>query len=43
MGEVYREKEYAGISGLPEFTKVSAKLAYGSQSEALASNRVLLK
>ena len=40
MAELYKEKEYAGIAGLPEFTKVSAKLAYGAQSEALTSNRV---
>lgn len=38
--EKYKDKEYAGIAGLPEFTKVSQALAYGSNSEAVASGRV---
>lgn len=40
MGELYTDKEYAGIAGIPEFTKVSAELAFGSANEALSSNRV---
>jgi aspartate aminotransferase, mitochondrial len=30
-------KEYAGITGIPEFTKAAAKLAYGKDSSALAN------
>lgn len=42
MAELYKDKEYTGIAGIPEFTKVSAELAFGNENEALSSNRVLL-
>lgn len=38
--ERYPEKEYAGIAGLPEFCKLSARLAFGSESPLLAEQRV---
>ncbi|KAI8067836.1 aspartate aminotransferase [Gongronella butleri] len=31
------DKEYAGITGVPDFTKEAAKLAYGDDSSALAN------
>ncbi|KAI9224536.1 pyridoxal phosphate-dependent transferase [Blastocladiella britannica] len=34
------DKEYLGITGLPEFTKAATKLAYGASSEVLAEKRV---
>ncbi|CAI5454993.1 unnamed protein product [Caenorhabditis angaria] len=34
------DKEYAGIVGLPEFTKLSAKLALGENSEVIKNNRI---
>lgn len=42
LGQRYPDKEYAGIAGLPEFTKLSAKLAFGENSPALAENRVVV-
>jgi aspartate aminotransferase len=33
-------KEYAGISGLPDFCKLSCQFAYGDSSAPLAENRV---
>lgn len=33
-------KEYAGIAGLPDFTKLSAKLALGEDSEVIKSGRI---
>ncbi|CAM9779533.1 unnamed protein product [Ascophyllum nodosum] len=32
--------EYAGIAGLPEFTKLSMAFAYGKDSQALKDNRI---
>ncbi|KAK5979781.1 hypothetical protein GCK32_010630, partial [Trichostrongylus colubriformis] len=32
--------EYAGIAGIPEFTKVAAKLALGDSSEVIKSGRI---
>lgn len=34
------DKEYLPISGLPEFTKGAAKLAYGAESKPLNDNAV---
>ncbi|CAD6184410.1 unnamed protein product [Caenorhabditis auriculariae] len=34
------DKEYAGITGIPEFTKQSAKLALGADSEVIKSKRI---
>ena len=34
------DKEYLPITGLPEFTKLAAKLAYGAESRPLIENRV---
>jgi aspartate aminotransferase len=34
------DKEYAGITGVPEFNKAAAALAYGEDSAVLAENRV---
>ncbi|CAJ0592893.1 unnamed protein product [Cylicocyclus nassatus] len=33
-------KEYAGIAGIPEFTKVAARLALGESSEVLKEGRI---
>ncbi|EPB77739.1 aminotransferase, class I/II [Ancylostoma ceylanicum] len=33
-------KEYAGIAGLPDFTKLAAKLALGENSEVIQSGRI---
>ncbi|KIH47401.1 aminotransferase, class I/II [Ancylostoma duodenale] len=33
-------KEYAGIAGLPDFTKLAAKLALGENSEVIGSGRI---
>ncbi|KAJ1346312.1 Aspartate aminotransferase, mitochondrial [Parelaphostrongylus tenuis] len=33
-------KEYAGIAGIPEFTKLAAKLALGETSEVIKSGRI---
>lgn len=33
------DKEYAGIIGLPEFCAATAKLAFGADSEVMASGR----
>ena len=35
-----KDHEYSGISGVPEFCKVSAELAFGSNCPALLENRV---
>jgi aspartate aminotransferase len=34
------DKEYAGITGVPEFTKGAAVLAYGADSVPLKEGRV---
>ena len=34
------DKEYAGITGLPDFCKYVAALAFGSESPAIAAKRV---
>lgn len=34
------DKEYAGITGVPEFTKGAAILAYGADSAPLKEGRV---
>jgi len=34
------DKEYAGITGVPEFTKGAALLAYGGESAPLKEGRV---
>ena len=36
------DKEYAGITGVPAFTKAAALLAYGPDSRALAEERVAI-
>lgn len=36
------DKEYAGITGVPAFTKLAAELVYGPKSSALAENRVVV-
>lgn len=40
--EKYKDKEYAGIAGLPEFTKVSAELAFGAGNPVLANKHVAI-
>lgn len=42
LDEKYKDKEYAGIAGLPEFTKVSAELAYGLDSSVLKDKRLAI-
>ena len=34
------DKEYAGITGVPKFTKAALELAYGSDSAPLAEDRI---
>lgn len=34
------DKEYAGITGVPSFTKSAGALAYGDDSAAITENRV---
>lgn len=34
------DKEYAGITGVPSFTKAAGALAYGDDSPAIKENRV---
>ena len=36
------DKEYLPITGLPELTKLAAKLAYGAESSPLKDNSVRL-
>jgi len=36
------DKEYAGITGVPAFTKAAALLAYGPESEAIKSDRIAI-
>jgi aspartate aminotransferase len=36
------DKEYAGITGVPDFTKAAALLAYGPNSAAIDENRVVI-
>lgn len=36
------DKEYAGITGIPAFTKLAAELAYGSDSAAIKDGRVAI-
>jgi aspartate aminotransferase len=36
------DKEYAGISGVPEFTRASAQLAYGQDSPVLRDSRAAI-
>ncbi|OJD31837.1 aspartate aminotransferase [Diplodia corticola] len=36
------DKEYAGITGLPDFTTAAAKLAYGADSKAIADARIAI-
>jgi aspartate aminotransferase, mitochondrial len=36
------DKEYAGITGVPAFTKAAAKLAYGSQSLPFREDRIAI-
>jgi len=36
------DKEYAGITGVPDFTKAAALLAYGPDSAAVNENRVVI-
>lgn len=40
LADKYKDKEYAGIAGLPEFTKVSAELAYGQGNPVLTNKQV---
>ncbi len=42
LTEKYKDKEYAGIAGLAEFTKVSAELAYGNGNPVLADKKVAI-
>ncbi|VDM39149.1 unnamed protein product [Toxocara canis] len=35
------DKEYAGIAGIPEFTRLAAKLALGDNSAAIRENRTV--
>ena len=40
MMEKNLDKEYAGISGLSEFCKVAAELAFGADSDVIKARRV---
>lgn len=42
LGERFPDKEYAGIMGVPEFTELAAKLAFGEDSAALKEGRVVV-
>lgn len=37
-----KDKEYAGITGVPAFTKAAATLAYGADSAAIAEDRIAI-
>lgn len=36
------DKEYAGITGIPAFTKAAAELAYGTNSSAITEDRLVI-
>ncbi|KAF7722600.1 aspartate transaminase aat1 [Apophysomyces ossiformis] len=36
------DKEYAGITGLPDFTKAAGRLAYGDESSVIKENRLAI-
>lgn len=36
------DKEYAGITGVPDFTTAAAKLAYGADSQAIKDGRIAI-
>lgn len=40
MLEKNLDKEYAGITGVPDFTKAAGRLAYGEASPVIKENRV---
>lgn len=40
MMEKNLDKEYAGITGVPAFTKAAGELAYGEDSSVIKDNRV---
>lgn len=40
MIDLNMDKEYAGITGVPSFTKAAGALAYGDESPAIKENRV---
>lgn len=40
--ERFKDKEYTGITGVPEFTALTAKLAFGDNCAALAEERVVV-
>ena len=42
LNQTYSDKEYTGIAGLPEFTKVSSELAYGSTNPILSDGRLAI-
>ncbi|KAJ3365798.1 aspartate transaminase aat1 [Allomyces javanicus] len=42
MADKHLDKEYLGITGLPEFTKAAARLAYGDESSVLDEKRVAI-
>ncbi|KAI8091967.1 aspartate aminotransferase [Thamnidium elegans] len=42
MMENNMDKEYAGITGVPSFTKAAAALAYGDDSPAIKENRLAI-
>lgn len=42
MMEKNLDKEYAGITGVPAFTKAAGELAYGEDSSVIKDNRVNL-
>lgn len=41
LTDSHPDKEYLPITGLPEFTKLAAKLAYGEDSVPLKQNTVI--
>ena len=41
MREANLDKEYAGITGIPEFNKAAAELAFGSDSPIIKNGLVL--
>lgn len=42
LAEAMQDKEYLPITGLADFTKLAAELAYGKDSKPLVENRVRL-
>ena len=42
LGERFPDKEYTGIAGVPEFTQLSARLAFGEDCAAIREGRLVV-